>query len=148
MLFFGFQRCLWKPAYPDLEIFCHFGNILKVFGQFLKSWFPSWQNVEPIWAKILCFWAKLHCYKWPNIKQQSSHLVTLHRLLGKWIAITIEPLMGFRSEICFPTAQSTNLINQWLTFSYIFYIWLTLPSLQLVKVKSQMKMSYAHSNVW
>ena len=54
--------CIWKEflvscdsVWPDLAKFRHFGKILKVFGQFLKSWFPSWQNVEPIWQRFYAF---------------------------------------------------------------------------------------------
>ena len=66
------------PAvWPGLANFRQFGNILKVVGGLFKPLLTIWQTFELTLANILFYWANLHSYKWPNIENLSSHLVTL-----------------------------------------------------------------------
>ena len=44
-----------QPVWPDLAKFRQFGNILQVFGQFLKLLISIWQNYT-IFGKLICFW--------------------------------------------------------------------------------------------
>ena len=70
------NACRIHLVWPDLAIFCHFGKVLKVFGQFLDGLFSIWINFVPTLA----------CYATGQIvivvngqrsNNKQSHLVTL-----------------------------------------------------------------------
>ena len=83
----------FTPNTWDRSSVTRFGEIsplvqtFKYLRQTSECLLCVWQNVKPTLAKVLCYWANFHSCKWPNVKNLSSHLVTLN--LGNLVEATI-----------------------------------------------------------
>ena len=62
------------PVWPDLAKCHHFGKKIEMFGNIFKLYFIFGEVLNPLWHN---FYAFGQCWKWPNIKKQVGHLVTL-----------------------------------------------------------------------
>ena len=71
------QQCWLWAEWPDLAKFHHFGNILKVFGNFwgVLEYFVKLRTI--MLANVLGYWANFHYQNGQILKRYSSDLVTL-----------------------------------------------------------------------
>ena len=75
----GLFRDEWPPTSVTRfgEILPPKGNFLKIFGNFLRAYLVWGKILNLLYVKKICCLAKLSCCKWPTLKTESSHLVTL-----------------------------------------------------------------------